>query len=441
MLVNISERTTGTGKASDLTWFCCCQAARWIFLLVSLFTVMGCGGRAALDSDPFPDDSNAACVPGLQIACACLGGSQGTQVCLPSETFGPCDCPEGPGGSGGSGMGSSGAGTGGGGGPLAGPTPTEIAVRASHVIADPVRGVFYATVGGDAPEHANSLVTIAASGGVLSSVFVGSQPWTMALSDDASTLWVSLRGSYEIRRVDLTPNTPVAQEKFKLPPGDFGDLAYAGPMVVLPGTAESVALSLHYEGLSPSYAGSVVLDSGIPRPDMTPGHTGASRLTGGPDGWVFGFNNLHTGFGFYSLEVSPSGLSSSEYGDLVNGFYTDIVYAGGRVYATSGEVVDVSNPASPVKAGEFAFGGHAVLPLTPSPRLLMLSVEFVGPVTLRLLDTVTFSQIDSRQYADLQLEDAADLVSPDGKSLAFIGTSGFDEPPRLFVVTNPFDGK
>jgi YVTN family beta-propeller protein len=314
-------------------------------------------------------------------------------------------------------------------------------VEAQHVIADPTRGVFYATVAGDSAVDGNSLVVVdAATATVKDSVFVGSEPWTMALSDDASTLWVSLRGSYEIRRVDLTSGSPVPAEQYSLPPGEFGDLAFAGPMVVLPGTTGSVAVSLHYPDLSPSYAGSAIIDDGVPRPQQTPGHTGASQLTGGPAGWLFGFNNLHTGFGFYSLQISPMGLTSTEHDSLVSGFYTDIVYAGDRVYATSGEIVNVSNPAAPKKAGQFAFAGSAVVPLTTMPRLLMLSVDFIGPVTLRYLNTDTFTQVDSVTFPNLQLDSAVDLVSTDGATLAFVGQSGFDKPPQLYLVINPFSG-
>ncbi|WP_437530124.1 hypothetical protein WME79_49120 [Sorangium sp. So ce726] len=385
-------------------------------------------------------------MPGQQVSCACLGGDVGVQSCLPDETFGRCSCPDATGGTSGVST-SSGGGAGGSDGSTSGsggsaPSElTEVDIEARHVIADPVRRVFYATVAGDAAAHANSLVVVdAASAKVVDSVFVGSQPLTMALSDDASTLWVSLQGSYEIRRVDLTSGSPVPAEQYPLPEGELGDLAYAGPMVVLPGTKDSVALSLHREDVSPSYAGSAIVDSGVARPDQTPGHTGASRLTGGPTGWVFGYNNLHTGYGFYSLKVTETGLTSTEHEDLISGFDTDIVYADGRVYATSGEIVNVSNPSSPTKAGEFAYSGSAVLPLAPEPRLLMLSVDFSDPAVLRLLDTETFAQVDAVTYPDLDIEDAVDLVSIDGESLAFIGSRGFDDPPRLFVLKNPFDG-
>ena len=395
-------------------------------------------------------------MPGQQASCACLGGDVGVQICLSDQTFGRCSCPDPTGGTSGvstssggdtsgSGGGSSGSGGGSSGSSGSGgsspPELTEVGVEARHVIADPVRHVFYATVAGDAAAYANSVVVVdATSARVTDSVFVGSQPLTMALSDDASTLWVSLQGSYEIRRVDLTSGSPVPAEQYPLPEGESGDLAYAGPMVVLPGTTDSVALSLHREGVSPSYAGSAIVDSGVARPGQTPGHTGASRLTGGPAGWVFGYNNLHTGYGFYALEVTETGLTSTEHEDLISGFDTDIVYADGRVYATSGQIVNVSNPSSPKRAGAFAFSGSAVLPLAPEPRLLMLSVDFSDPAVLRLLDTETFAQVDAVTYPDLDIEDAFDLVSAGGESLAFIGSRGFDDPPRLFVLNNPFEG-
>lgn len=68
-------------------------------------------------------------------------------------------------------------------------------------------------------------------------------------------------------------------------------------MVLLPGTTSSLAVTLHIDNLSPSLVGVVLLDDGIPRPARLPGHTGASRLTGGPNGYLFGFNNLRGGFG------------------------------------------------------------------------------------------------------------------------------------------------
>ena len=50
-------------------------------ILACAIPVAGCGST-----------DRARCVPGAQVACACAGGSTGTQVCTREETFGPCTC-------------------------------------------------------------------------------------------------------------------------------------------------------------------------------------------------------------------------------------------------------------------------------------------------------------------------------------------------------------
>jgi hypothetical protein len=69
----------------------------------------------------------------------------------------------------------------------------------------------------------------------------------------------------------------------------------------------------------------------------------------------------------------------------------------------------------------------------------MLSIDFGGPMTLRLLDTNSFTQADLVSFQDLGLEDTVDLVTTDGHALAFCGGGGFDEPTHWFVLTNPFE--
>jgi len=274
---------------------------------------------------------------------------------------------------------------------------------------------------------------------VTSSVFVGSNPASLALSDDGSTLWVGLDGSLEIREVDLGTDPPTPGAQHALPPGEWGDPAHAGSMVVLPGTTGSVAVSLHIFGLSPSFTGVVVLDDGVPRPTTTPGHTGASRLTLGPEGWLYGFNNLHTGFGFYAIQVAAGGVTQTEHEGLVDGFDTDIVYAeDGRVYATSGQVVDVSQPASPSLEGTFNYYG-AVLPQPEAGRVLMLSAgwDLPSPV-LRNLDPTTFTQTAEVTLDGIEAECFYDLTTADGSTLAVIGNDGFGSAPKIYLLENPF---
>jgi hypothetical protein len=194
-------------------------------------------------------------------------------------------------------------------------------------------------------------------------------------------------------------------------------------MAALPGSNTSLAVSLHRWGVSPSFAGAVVLDDGVPRAMQTSGHTGAARLVAGPTGWLFGFNNLHTGFGFYAIKVAATGLTQTEHPGLINGFDTDIVYAANRVYATSGEVVDVSNPAAPVRAGKFGFVG-VMAPRPAANRVFMISAGDSFDRTearLRVLDPGAFVQVTSAAITGLAQERVTDLVDLGGDTLAFLG--------------------
>lgn len=329
---------------------------------------------------------------------------------------------------------SSSTGPGGGGGTTVPVLATGL--EANDVISDPLRSTFYATIASTDQSFGNSLVVIDVdTGNVLSSVFVGSDPWRMALSDDLSTLWVSLKGSYSIRRIDLTTEPPSPGPTYDLPLDQFNNQAYAGPMVVLPGTTESVAVSQHRVDVSPSYAGTIVLDAGVPRPNALPGHTGASRLTSGPPGWLFGFNDLSTGFGFYAIVVDPSGVTSSEHKDLADGFSTDITYHDGRVYASNGSVVDVSNPSQPTKAGQFPHAGPIAV-VDGGNAVLMMTDGFEEQPMLRQLDTATFTVAGEVPLSDGALDDVFRLTTPDGDHLAFIHREDFDTT-RLYLATNP----
>jgi hypothetical protein len=339
--------------------------------------------------------------------------------------------------------GSSGAGLSGGrsssGGASSTPDDSQLLeLDAQAIIADPARGLVYASLKGDSAEFPNSIVVIdAESASVVDSVSVGSDPTCLALSDDGSTLWVGLKGAIAVRSVDVSTSPPVAGELHNLPPAQFGDLAAAGSIVVLPGTTDSIVVSMHRDDLSPSFSGLVVLDAGVPRTNGTAGHTGASRMTGGPPGYVFGFNDQHTGFGFYSVRVEPEGLVQTEHGELLSGFDNDIVYDSSFVFATGGEVVDVSDPDAPKRAGSFAFRG-LVAPSGAPGYALMLSTSGSTQQnpTLRLLEVETFTQADS-EVLPFSLPIAQAFVRTGSDRFAVLESSTVPapfEPPGLHAL-------
>lgn len=326
---------------------------------------------------------------------------------------------------------------------------TAVAVDASAIVADPIRGKLYAVVTGSAASYANELVVIdAETAEVEASVLVGSDPDSLAISDDATKLWVGLHGALSLREVDLTVSPPEPGAQYVLPSGEPAiDAVHAGPMVVLPGEPDSVAVSLHYDGLSPSFAGLVIIDSGNPRPNGTPGHTGASRLAAGPPGYLFGFNDLSTGFQFFSIAIDEMGATQTEFRGLIDGFSTDIVYGADHVLATNGQVLDVSSPDTPVRAGTFPFSGLIVAEAASSGPV-MLSSAIAGSssssssasnlLVLRRLNLETFLQDREVPIAG-RFANVRNFVEVRPGLFAFVefADSFSSESGRVYVVSAP----
>jgi len=86
-----------------------------------------------------------------------------------------------------------------------------------------------------------------------------------------------------------------------------------------------------------------LFDDATARPVRAPVHTGSNLITRGPTATrIYGFNNESTEWGFRSLTVLADGLHEETVkSNLLQGWVTDIVYDGGFVYATSGDVIEV----------------------------------------------------------------------------------------------------
>ena len=107
-----------------------------------------------------------------------------------------------------------------------------------------------------------------------------------------------------------------------------------------------------------NYAAEVRLfDDGVPRgPAVTNNRRRASILTAGPPGFVFGAAPSARDL----LRVPGLGVgdhSRRTFDRAPHPSRTNIVYAGGRVYANSGDVIDVTNPTAPVGASAFPYTG------------------------------------------------------------------------------------
>jgi hypothetical protein len=317
----------------------------------------------------------------------------------------------------------------------------ELAIDGQALVADPSTQRIYVSVGDRDPVYPNRLVTIdAVQPAVVASVPVGSRPTTLALSDDGSTLWVNLHGSDELCKVNIGNGTATPSRKDRLPFGYTGSLADATSMIVLSGTTSSLmtALALGEPG-SVSFLGLKVVDDGTARPGVIYNEQ-ISRVIRGPQGYVFGYDDMTTKEAFYTLVVDGSGaVVKYQGGPFVTGFGTDIVYdSDGYVYASSGEIVEVSNPEAPTSAGAFGYTG-AVWPVPSSDDVLMVSIASEGNLVLRKLDTVTQMQLSATAIGDpnATYTSVSHVVHGAPGVLAFIAQPTSSAQSRLYVLSDP----
>jgi hypothetical protein len=263
--------------------------------------------------------------------------------------------------------------------PCSGCTLYQWDIPGAQLIHDFQRDRLYVTVGGAARERGNTLVTISMTDqALMSAPFIGSNPRALSLSDDASTLWVGIDGSFSIRKVTLTTTPPTLGIPHLLPQ-ESGPLsegpAVAGRIVPLPGSPGSVAVMS-----SAQSARVYILDEGAPR--ATDARIfGITDLVAGPPGHLFGYNGSNTGHDFFTVAVSPSGVTSSgSFRGLIRGFSVRIHHSSGRVFAETGQTVDVTNPTSPVAGPRLALPGRMAVQ-SPSRLLVITDTNAVGGTT------------------------------------------------------------
>jgi hypothetical protein len=186
---------------------------------------------------------------------------------------------------------------------------------------------------------ANSIVPIDPETGTLGMpVPVGSEPYRMALSDDATTLWVGLNGAGAIRRVALPALVPGPLTSL----GDDPRGLVAGDLAVQPGTTDVVAVALYPYGPYGRGERVAVFDSEGRRPSAVSGWT--DRIEFSNVGALFAVSRHLSPESFYELRVGDDGVAlvDEQNGTVVDG---DMRFLAGRLYASGGRVLDPSGPS------------------------------------------------------------------------------------------------
>ena len=341
-------------------------------------------------------------------------------VVMHDPTFGtPTGGGTGTGGMGGTG---GGGGTGGVPDPCPGCTFTSIQAYGRDMQPDLTRNLIYVASDASATSHPSSIVTVdPMAGAVASLVPVGNDPQGLALSDDASVLWVALAGERRVRR--MTPGaTPAPGAVYSLPMLlTTGEPAVPISLVVLPGTPSSIAVNVY--GPNNGGRGVFILDDGQPRANfIQPPEVGANFLNNGPPGYLFGVGDSSN---LIVLRLGTFGATLENHFGFFNNYYYQpgFVYSAGYGYASNGEVIDLTNPDAPVPAGRFAFSNCA-LAIRSATRVMMLCPNpsyNAGPI-LRMLDNTTFTQVGSVTLpSSLPYQQWAEVQYIGGDAIALLG--------------------
>ena len=231
-------------------------------------------------------------------------------------------------------------------------------VNVSDFAYDPVRNRFYVSVptAGSMPNApSESVVSIdAVTGAVLNSLNVGSKPTELAISSDASFLYVYLSGSLTIGRVALSTFTPDIQ----IPLPSKTNLSW---MEVMPGSPRTLVTALQTTGTSGT--GSIIVyDDAQSRPNTAPGAPPRFVFTD-PSTIIGGFYNNYMS----TWKITSAGLGSATV--IPNSSYDfPIAYADSWVLSSrgiltnlAGGVVSSSWPLDLAGLGAFVPGLNRVL--------------------------------------------------------------------------------
>ena len=117
-------------------------------------------------------------------------------------------------------------------------------------------------------------------------------------------------------------------------------------------------------------------------------------------------------------------------------FHDVIHYSQGRVYADTGEVVDVSDPTTPLRVGKFDYSG-LVAPLSPTRTLMLTSGPIPDYVQFLILDNANFTPVATLPFdtgidgGDVNLY--SDLIYLGGDAVAFLSPTTLRDRQALHL--------
>ncbi|HEX6041174.1 IPT/TIG domain-containing protein [Longimicrobium sp.] len=266
-----------------------------------------------------------------------------------------------------------------------------------------------------------------ATGSIENLIWVGDSPRYLALSEDGRFLWVGVDGEFSVKRVNLDwGGYPDATIQL-----DSG--VVAEDLAPVPGVTSRVAISRRNTAVTPGHAGVAIYTayySSYQLPTATAAGAGSNVIEFGRTGaTLYGVDNETSANQWRTMQVDDNGVSVTRTGFGWAGVGSDVVYAGGRLYSTSGTTVDTGHHDY---AGIFHTLQGAVRPDVGTGRAFFLAED-----AIRVGDINTFTQMGALAMPTLQFEPA-----PQRRHLVRWGADGlaFHDADEVFILRTPLAG-
>jgi hypothetical protein len=272
---------------------------------------------------------------------------------------------------------------------------TVVNQAAQDIVYDPKNQLFYLSVPGTAATGPNTISVLDPTTGMIPAPQpAGTNPNVLAISDDSQYLYAGIDGASSVQRF-LLPSL-AKDVSYGLGSGFLGPY-FALDLQVAPGAPHTTAVSLGNSGVSPAAQGGVtIFDDASPRATTAPGNiTLFDSLQWGADATaLFAANYESSGFDFYMLTVSSSGVSlARDFANTFSSYSNRIHFDPGTklVYADDGHVI---NPVTGQSVGQFIAAG----PMVPDSTLNLAFFAKIGnggTVTIQSFDLTHFTPVSS----------------------------------------------
>lgn len=288
-----------------------------------------------------------------------------------------------------------------------------------ELVADPASAAFYALLP-DTGGGARIARIDAVTGSTTTSASVAQGAQTFAISRDGGTMYVDSQASGEVVRISLPDMRETGRAV--LPLDSDGWRTFAASMAVSPTDPNVVAVALKRRYAS-THGGVILLKDLQLQPVRTPEGVGATRLSFGSDGWIYGYDQLDPGL--RRIEVLADGVIAR--GSVaIDAIYTRSFEAGEGVIVLGNRVYRADASLSYV--GEVPL--HLDCRKVPTRRSLLCH-SVIDSVQVSVVDLDSLTVRDALRYTNRGANSYWQLVP--GPS----GSFAVSEPDLVTIFNSP----